>query len=153
MKRATLTPRAGFSIVEIVVVIGLLLIVSGLLFSGFREYMAFQQHSQAMNEVKLLIQESQTAARLSVGGVAHGIKIEASQLTPFVGDTYNSSDPDNQVTTFNTVTLTPYLSGGTDEIIFTILSGYPSATGTIDVSGTSYNYTDSLEVRAGGVVQ
>ncbi len=153
MTKKTLIPKAGFSLVEIVIVIGFLLIAAGLLFSGFREYMAYQQYNQAMNEVKFLVQESQTAARLSVGGVAHGVKIETTQLTQFVGTTYSAVDPTNQVITFDTITMNPNLSGGTDEIVFTSLSGLPSATGTIDVSGISYSQTDSLRVSAGGVVQ
>lgn len=145
--------RQGFTILEILIVVTLLGIIAAMLLSGFRNYTAYQQYTQAIRNVQALVQESQTNARLSVGGTAHGIKIQTNSITQFVGDTYTLTDPANRVTELTTIELTPSLSGGVDEIVFGSLSGYPSAVGDIDIAGTSYSAATSIEVTAGGVVQ
>ena len=133
-------------------VIAVLLIVLAASVSGFRNFSAYQQFSQSVREVKLVLQESQTAARLSVGGTTHGVYIATSSITQFTGAVYDSTDTSNQVISIPGVTLDPVIGGG-DEIVFTELNGLPSVTGSITVTGLVYNASTSITINAAGVVE
>lgn len=151
MNRQPALKKQGFTMVELLVVFGLLAAIVAVLFSGFQSYLHFQQHSQATQDMRTVLETAQTNARLSVGGTAHGVKINTNSLVRFAGTTFNSGDPENVETNFANFTLTPNLSDGGDVIVFTALSGLPSATGTISADGLG-SITD-IEVTRGGVVQ
>ena len=145
--------QKGFTLLEVVIVLALLSIITALLFSGFREYVAYQQFTQSVRDIQLTLQESQSSARLSVGGVEHGVVFGSDTITQFIGPVYTLGEPTNVIRTFSAIEMTPSLSGGGNEIVFSSLSGYPLVTGTVLISGTRYDGTVTLEVTAGGVVQ
>lgn len=151
MNRLSVQKEQGFTMVELLVVFALLVAIVAGLFTGFQNYLHYQQHAKAIQDMSTILETAQTNARLSVGGTAHGVKVETNSLIRFSGTVYNSGDPENVETNFANFTLTPNLSGGADEIVFTALSGLPSATGTITVTGVGY--TTNIEVTQGGVVQ
>lgn len=137
--------------VELIIAFSLLAAIASALFIGFQNYLHYQQHTRSIQDMMVILETSQTNARLSVGGTAHGVKIETSRLTQYPGTTYTSGAPENIETDFDNFTITPNLTGGTDELVFTALSGLPTATGTVSVTGLGY--TTDIEVTRAGIVQ
>ena len=143
----------GFTLIEILVVISMIALISGFIITGFQNFASFQQYNQAVGDVKFALNQSRVEARSAVGDEAHGVKISIDRITKFYGSTYSAIDPNNEVIIYKLVTLQSNLTGGADEIIFSKLSGIPSATGTIMVSGTKFSASTTIQISDSGVIQ
>lgn len=134
-------------------VLGIISIVLGFTVSGFRNFTRYQQYDYAVTTVKTTLQAAHDNAKHAVDGVSYGVKVGTSSITTFKGGTYSGSDPDNVSISFSEVTLLPALSGGGDEIIFSELTGLPSATGTVSITGTNHNGSTTATISNAGVIQ
>ena len=143
----------AFTLLEILVIIAILGMIFALAVTGFRNFASFQQYNQAVSDATFILNQTRSDARSAVSDESHGIKIGATSLTRFTGDTFSAVDPTNVTTDYNLVTFTTDLTGGTDEIIFNKLTGLPSATGTITVVGVAFEASTTVEITAAGVVQ
>lgn len=152
MKKSRLN-TTGFTFVELLVVVALFGIVATISIVGFQNFARFQQYNQAVSEVVAMLTQARMNARSAVADESHGIKFAPSTLTQFVGDTFVVGDPRNIVATYGSVTFTYALTNGVDEVVFQKLTGLPSATGTITVSGTAFTDATVIEITGTGVVQ
>ncbi len=143
----------GFTLVEVIVVVSIMVTLIGMAVVGFKNFASFQQYNQAVNSVEFVLNETRLSARSAESDSSHGVKFTANSITQFVGDTYSAIDPSNKVTTFTLVTLNPVLTGGVDEIVFTKLTGLPVASGIVEVSGVSFSAVTDIEITSGGIVQ
>lgn len=152
-----MNPRPGtthaFTLIEVLAVIAILAIIVTISVVGFRNFASFQQYNQAVSDVTFLLNQTRLDARSAVADASHGIKIDPTSLTRFVGDAYVFGDPDNETVDYSLITFTVDLSDGGDEIIFSKLTGLPSATGTVTVTGTRFTGSTTLEITGAGVVQ
>lgn len=143
----------GFTITELLVVFAIIAILVSVTVAAFQNFSNYKRYDYAVATIETALLDTKNAARNSVAGEVHGVKIETNTITVFSGDTYSAIDPNNQVTTFSDITFIPTLTGGTDEIIFSKLNGLPSATGTIEVVGNLHNATTTISVTNAGVIQ
>ena len=140
----------GFSLIEILVVIGMLAIVGS--FGLFLSMESFQ-HSIFKNDRDLLIDALYKARAQSVnnmcfgtcsGGQPHGVHIGNGAYTVFQGLSYTAGDPQNEVTAANPGTT---VTGATD-IVFDRISGI---TTPVTLTVTSVNgQTSTISVRTEG---
>jgi type II secretory pathway pseudopilin PulG len=145
-------PR-GFTLVEILVILAILVLVIGFVTIGFRNFASFQQYNQAVSEVRFMLETTQQQARSANDDASHGVKFSPSSLISFVGDAYVVGDPQNDTATYSLVTLQYDLTGGADEVIFAKLTGLPSATGTVTIIGERFIASTTIEITAAGVIQ
>ena len=145
--------QSGFTLIEIIIIISLLAIIAVIVLTGFQNFARFEQYNQAVADVQYVLRQARLDARSAVGDVAHGVKFGTNDITRFAGVAYSASDPDNIITSYQHVTLTPELTGGTDEIVFSILTGLPSATGTIMIEGLNFDSSSTIAVTEAGVIQ
>jgi len=143
----------GFTLMELLVVMAIILMISGFALIGFRNYANYQRYDQEIGSVKTAIMNARADARSAVSDKAHGVHFSTSSLTIFEGTTYSASSPTNEVVNFKFVTLSTNLRGGTSDVVFSRLTGAPSATGTITVTGTRYVGSSTIDVTAAGVIQ
>jgi len=150
-----MSPRtaSGFTLIELLVVIAFMAVIIAILMTGFRDYARFQQYNQAVSEVQFVLNQARTLARSADADASHGVKFTGNSITQFTGDAYVASDPENVTTTYPLVTLTPDLTGSVDEIVFTKLTGLPTATGTILIEGSQYDASTTVTITGVGVVQ
>jgi prepilin-type N-terminal cleavage/methylation domain-containing protein len=141
----------GFTVVEIVVVIAVLVMLSAVAMIGFQNYAAYQRFDQSVAGVAAKLRETVVSARSSTGGTAHGVLVSPHSLTTFTGSTYNSMSPTNVLYDFSYVTLTPSFSDSGTLVVFENVTGLPSATGTILVVGQNDSGTNTLTISAGGI--
>lgn len=144
---------AGFTLVEILVVMSIMVIILAIAMTGFRNFAIFQLYEQDVVTVKSALVDSRVQARSAVDEQVHGVKLLNTSIVLFTGNTYSALDPNNETIDLEVTTLTMDLTGGVDEIRFSQLTGIPSATGTINVVGVDLEATTTLEVTAAGVIQ
>lgn len=149
----TLSKQSGFTLLELLLVISIAVVIMGISFAGFQNYASFQQYNQAVGDAQFTIKQARSNALLAANDMAHGVKILPDSIIYFAGDTYVAGAPSNEVTTYTLVTFQPTLTDGVDEIVFAKLTGLPSATGTILISGSDYPETTTLSISKSGVIQ
>lgn len=138
---------------ELIIVVSILAVIAVFMISGFKNFANFQQYNLAVSDVNFVLNQVRLSARSAESDSNHGVKITNNTITHFVGDVYDVSDPANEVFTYNLVSLNPVLKNGVDEIVFNKLTGLPSATGTIEVSGVGFIDTTIIEITDTGIVQ
>jgi len=145
--------RQGFSLVEVVFVVAILIIIAAIIMVGFQNFAGFQQYNRAVGDMQFVLDQTRMNARGAVNDDAHGIKFFPSSVTQFVGDAYSAVDPQNVDITYSLITITTDLTGGVDEVVFDKLTGLPSATGTVTVTGTNFNASTTLTISDAGVIE
>lgn len=123
--------RSGFSIIEIVIVIAIfgMLLAIGLPI-GLDAYRNYLLTSESRNLLSIL-RRAETNAFANKNGSAHGVAVQSDRFVLFQGQSYASRDApyDEEYPKSGTVT-----SSGTAEIIFSQISGKPSASAAITLS-------------------
>lgn len=145
--------RKGFTLIEVLLVIAFLAFVAGLVIYGFQNFAQFQQFNQGVSDVGFKLGQARTDARSAVNDESHGVYVTPTTVTAFQGDTYSAIDPLNDVSTYSLITISHSFSDGSDEIVFNKLTGLPSATGTITVTGVQFSASTTFTVTETGVVQ
>lgn len=152
MSRNTMK-RDGFTLVELLVSVSLLIFIALIVYSGFRGYVAQQQFEAGVTEVHALLQEARDRTLAAEDDVSHGVHLEASSVTLFTGVNYSQWLPGTTTEEFNGLTITPSLSNGTTSISFARLTGVPTATGTILLTSTYSGATSSITILGTGIIE
>jgi prepilin-type N-terminal cleavage/methylation domain-containing protein len=149
MKRA-----AGFTLVEILVVMGLFGVAAGLTYINFIRPQNTVSLDGAVKTLMADIKSQQTKAMAGDSGSAssaqaHGIYVQSGQYTLFKGSTYSAGDTDNFVVLAPTGVT--FSTSFTDtQVVFTKgsgdFTGYSASTNTVTVSSgpTSENKVITL---------
>lgn len=143
----------GFTLVELIVVMAIMSIIAGFTFFGFKNYSNYERYKQSVGSVKTTLINGRVQARSSETGNGQGIKVLPTSIVVFKGSTYNAGATTNVTTSINGAVLTPTFSNGINEIIFSNLTGLPTATGTILIQSTEFSASTSVEITATGVIQ
>ncbi|MFA5747096.1 MAG: prepilin-type N-terminal cleavage/methylation domain-containing protein [Candidatus Paceibacterota bacterium] len=119
--------KKGFTLTEIIIVLGILLLILG---SSFPLAMDFYRNRQIGSHLNGLVQALRNAQMRSISGEgdsSFGVEISDGRYTLFKGDSYAGRDP-----VFDEITEIPQTISveGLSEISFSKLRGKPSAVGT-----------------------
>lgn len=147
------TQPAGFTLVELLVVFFLFALIASLVFRWFLEYVAAQQLEAGVVEVTSLLREARQKTLAAEGDVAHGVHFATTSVTSYSGPAYDPADPDNEVTEFEGLTISPSLTAGTSSVSFRRLSGGASATGTILFTSRQTGATSTLTILGTGIIE
>lgn len=113
------TAKAGFTLMEVIVVLGMLSIIAaaGMVFS-FDSYRGYLFRAEYGNVAHVIVKARNLAAN-NFNEAPHGVHFEANSYTLFVGNSYDSSNPSNQVFERNAAITYAYPT----DIVFEQLSG------------------------------
>lgn len=145
----------GFTLIEILIVIGIIILLS---FIGFRTLLEYKKtvdlDSFALGVESLFIQ-ARTQTLSSVDSLQYGVHIESSQTVLFRGVVFTSGDPGNKV--LNTPTSLEIsnisLKGGGNEVVFKRLNGETNEYGTVVIRLKSdISRTRNIIIEKTGVV-
>lgn len=144
--------KKGFTLLELIVVIGLVGIVSRLVYSSFSDLNNRQVLDQEVALVKSYIQKSRMNSLNSKNGDAHGIAFASSTISVIevlATSTKYIYTLDNRVRLVNSTL-------GTSTLTFARISGLPNASGTLTYTysiGTKVIGTSTIVINGAGVVQ
>ena len=123
---------AGFTLIEVLIVIGLLGLVASLGSAVGFDTLGRSAVREERDTLVSLLWSARTRALANMHESAQGVHIDGGQYVLFEGASYDISDPDNQVIPRNPAVS---ISGGPD-IIFVQLSGDASTgIGTLTMTG------------------
>lgn len=138
------TSSPGFTLIELLIVMALVVL---LIVTAAPIYSNFQTSSQLNESAAQVVSTLRLARTLSVArqnNSSYGLSIDvdpggADRIILFSGTSYALRNPAyDRITTFDgALSVTPSLSGGAREIVFSRAQGMPSATGTIAIIHTT----------------
>lgn len=132
------SPR-GVSLVEVLIVIGILAIIAAL---TFETYISVNANKALDFDAQRIIAELSQARSLTLGsknGTEWGIHVASTSVTLFEGDAYIEGASGNMVSSLNPVVRISNISlyGGGADIVFKRLTGNTNVTGTILLSNVA----------------
>jgi len=137
---------AGFTLIEIVVVMGIFSLIFCLgTFASFSSYNRYVFNSEKETLVTLLY-SARSRALNNISGFSHGVHIDKEGYTIFKGETYDEDDPGNLLVERNNVIHIE----GISEVVFAALSGNPNVVGEIVV--TKGEQTGSIFIENEGKI-
>jgi prepilin-type N-terminal cleavage/methylation domain-containing protein len=124
-RRNAAAPRRGFTLIEIMLVMGILLIlcvVSILGFNAMRDRAALRA---AANSLIFALEESKGQAIAGVGGMAHGVHFDSDAYTQFDGDHYSANSGGNDAHALDAgMELSTDLDDGDESVVFARKTGF-----------------------------
>lgn len=148
--------RRGFTLIELIVAVGLIIVLVGLTSFNLLSSQRQVVKTGIVEQVVADIRSQQSKAMAGDGtGSAFGIHFDASSYVLFSGASYNANDNANYVVTLdNNIQFTSTLSNNT--LIFTPVSGevsnYVSGADTITIIDATDSTFHTLHVNSYGVV-
>lgn len=143
--------QLGFTVVELLVVIALMLIMSALLLQGFVGYGQLQKHRQVTNDVTNLLQTARQQSQTRTDDDAYGVWSTATSLTLFAQSATATAVRTIAIPTQYSIISS--LSDGQPYLTFARRTGVPSATGTFAIVDTIRQATTTVIILPSGLVE
>jgi Tfp pilus assembly major pilin PilA len=120
---------------ELIIVIAILAILSAIVTYSFHTVRIKKQLEVTIDSISFKLEEAKTNALAGKNGSNFGVEFDTDSYTYFTGTTYNSSSPNNVLTTIpENLEITTNLGGGATAVVFSRMTGVPQTTGTITVT-------------------
>ena len=127
-KKSILKNQAAFTLIEILIVIGLFGLLAGLgLFLSFDFYKSYAFRSER-NTLVSVLEKARNQSLSNINQSPHGVHYMPNNYIIFQGSAYVAADPNNQAVPGNPVTVT-----WPGDFVFSQLAGESSASGTITI--------------------
>ncbi len=146
------TSKKGFTLLELVICIALLVFVSGLVYGSFASLNNRQILDTEIGQVKSYIQKARMDSLNSKNGDSHGVIFATSTLTVIEVLATSTS----YVFTLNNRVHLVSSTLGTSTLTFARISGLPNATGTLTYTYSAGNTvvgTSTITINGAGIVQ
>jgi prepilin-type N-terminal cleavage/methylation domain-containing protein len=144
----------GFTFVEILVVLAVLLIIATFSIIAFRSLYEGSGERTAVVEITDALREARNNSISSKNDTVYGVRIASTSVTRFVGNTYSAGNASNTLYMFEAGAMATgtLVNAGTD-IVFARLTGMPNVTGTVLVVGNDGTSTTTISIEATGLIQ
>lgn len=147
--------RRGFTLVELLVVISIALVLSGIALPAYRAMFSSAIRSEGIEEARQYARLAQALSQARSGSSTYGIYLETNEQGPdkmvlYRGDSYAARQPESdRIKIFDSrLDMETDLPG--KEVHFSAGQGRPSATGSITLRYEE-NETDIIDIYASGV--
>ncbi|MBI4252821.1 hypothetical protein HY623_01415 [Candidatus Uhrbacteria bacterium] len=148
----------GFTLIELLIAMALMIVLIGAAAPLYSNLQTSSQLNESAVTVASTLRLARTRSVARQNNSSYGVYIEANaggadRLILFAGISYAARNPAyDRITTFDSaLSVTPMLSGGVTEIVFSRATGVPSATGTIGISHATTG-SRSVSINALGAV-
>lgn len=147
--------KNGFTLIEVLVGIFVILIVSSVIAGAFREFRDTQVLNDNAENTANLINEARSKTLASKKSLQYGIHMETSRLVIFEGDVFGEPNPTNRE-----IAISPQieissisLNEGVNDVIFQKLTGETSQYGTITLRlKRNPSKTKSVNIGQSGII-
>lgn len=148
------TPQQGFTLTEILIVIALLVIFGTISMVAFQNFFRASALKVGTQEVLQAFTDARSSTLASENDTVFGVLVSSTSVTRFSGSVFTVGDPSNQTYFFEAgVSATGSLVTSGTDIVFTRLSGEPSATGTIYIRNDTSSATNTVVVHGSGLIE
>ena len=136
----------GFTILEILITISVLLIIISIVISPFSSFRNRSILNAEVENVITLLSEARSKTLASLDDSEYGVHFEANRMVFFKGNSFTEPDPDNKEIIFDqTVYISSIsLTGVGADVIFNRLIGKTDEDGTITIALTSDPTTNNV---------
>jgi len=146
--------RAGFSVIEIVIVLAIMTLLLGMglnTFITYRKTQAFQKDTETVVEI---LNQARAQTMASKNATQYGVHFATSTVTLFAGSSYNASSSSNSSfpLTSTDIILNITLAGGGNDVLFQRLSGETSQNGSVVIDVPALSQTKTVTIYKTGVV-
>ncbi|MDO8594046.1 MAG: prepilin-type N-terminal cleavage/methylation domain-containing protein [bacterium] len=145
---------AGFTLIEILVVLAVVGIVAGIGVSSLSNVNTTSALTVEAEKVLSLLAKARSFTLAAKDGVAYGVHIESGKAVLFKGVSYSAGASSNQVQALHSeVTISTFsLAGGGSEVKFQKLTGSTAEVGTITLRAVrNAQQTKVITVNATGI--
>ena len=148
--------RGGYSLVELLIVLGILVLIGTLVFLGFDGFFGTSGLHQATEGVLSLMEQARGKTISREGGFAYGVHFDSNKATLFRAPTYIDGNVFNTVYDLNPgfhIAATTLNGGGTD-VIFQIITGETLSDGTVAIEKVGDpSVKKVIKINATGIVE
>jgi prepilin-type N-terminal cleavage/methylation domain-containing protein len=126
----------GFSVIEILVVVAIIAIISGIVLTSFSSLNKNQALLTETDTILSMLDRARNRSVSSESATEYGLHFASSSVVLFVGKTYPAGSSTNETENINSrLTVSSInLTGGASDLYFKRISGKASATGTVVLS-------------------
>jgi prepilin-type N-terminal cleavage/methylation domain-containing protein len=128
--------KEGYTLIEIIVVIAIIGILSGVTYLSYRSTLQRQQLEQEASKVVAVFEEARSLSIAGKQGSVYGVHAESSKIVRFQGQSYaigKASNVDQVLSPYVTIS-TITLTGGTSDVVFSRMGGTTTASGTLTLA-------------------
>jgi len=124
--------KKGLTIIELLVVIGIIVILAAIIVSPFSTFRASKILDAGVEDVISLLNQARLNTLSSKGGFQYGVHFESSRIVSFRGATFIEPDVNNkEITLDGALEISEItLNGGGSDIVFDRLTGKTNQYGT-----------------------
>ncbi len=147
--------RRGVTLMELVVVVAVLGVVSVLFYSALSEFRANAGVDAGANLVIGVLRDARARTLSGKANTQYGVHFETARTVLFEGGSYDAVAPTNEAFMLPMGAQISNINfGGPTDIIFTRLTGFSSASGTIVVSALRDSaQKKTVSINSVGIIQ
>lgn len=147
------TGQGGFTLIELLVSVVIIIVVGVFIVSGFERFFTDRSIDGTVAQIHAMLNKARHQTLTAKNGSAYGVRFNTQAVYLYQGAFSSSSPVDiisiNGVAKISSISLT----GGTNDIRFTKLTGEANATGTVVVSlSDNASTTRTITVYQSGLV-
>lgn len=147
--------EAGFTLIEMLVALAVLVIILAASIEGFIRYAQRQAYLSTVNDVHIHLKQIREDTLASYDDTLYGVYVGTSSIEFFEGASPVVGNPTNTIFTYDDllITATSSLSNGNWYLTFARLTGEASATGTITVFDVRSSASNTFTVYTSGLIE
>lgn len=137
----------GFTIVEMLVVVSIIIILAGLSSVHFTSIISNTNLDVSIQTVTGQLQRAQILSQAVKEDSTWGVRISSGQVVVFKGSDYINRDPN-----FDEISSVPevIIFSGLSEVVFSKMYGFPDVTGDIDLLAPGTGETKTVNINSRG---
>ena len=139
----------GFTTLELIIVIAILFILGGISIIGMSRISSKSYLSSDVEIVKSALLKARTMSINGVGGIEHGIYLASTSVTLFKGINIVGDETDSVYNLNHSTISSVSFSNATTSLYFNKITGIPSASGSLILSGE--NSSTTITIYASGI--
>lgn len=144
----------GFTVLEILVVVTLIFIITGIVVVAMGTFRDTQARDAEVEQVLALLGEARTDTIASKDASSYGVHFTSSSITLFKGTTYTAGDANNEEADIDSALSLVNISfaGGGSDVVFNRLTGTTDDYGTLVIRvGSSSDHDATISIAQTGI--